>query len=322
MEAFSIIQIPWYIKKKLKPKLIGSNIDYKRFNIKDRKIFDNLHLKAHANDLDNADILYEWEIALKRVYSPRWIAHNVLLSIVWWKPIWFAYIEIYWLWQWLKGSVWRIDFKGSFFHFYEQIPQRWKDIYAFLSKEKEWKSWSVRETRKDIAFDFLFPFPQSGDKWIVPSWNSKRNVECYKHQGKYNSFWYLAEKNTNYGVRIYNKLVDIRKNGKEFWYWWEEKLPKNWVRIEFEFYPPYSQKSDEELMAICAKRILWDAKIVLWLPYRPCFDFKVENAYSYFKRYAENHWITVEVLLDELMNYHIELEYKKELASEKICNNS
>lgn len=60
MEAFSLIDIPTYHKKKLKKSLIGSNIDYKRFNIKDRKILDNLTLSSRkANDTDNSDVTYE-----------------------------------------------------------------------------------------------------------------------------------------------------------------------------------------------------------------------------------------------------------------------
>ncbi len=313
MEAFSIIEIPPYIKTKLKRKLLGVNMDYKRFNIRDREIIRGIHqFSRKASDTDNSDIIYDWEVAMQRIHSPRWIAHNILLSMVGWKPIWFAYMEVYWPWQGLRGSVGRIDFKWSFFHFYDQIPERWKQVYNALI-EQEGKI--VRTTRKDVAFDFAYEFPQWGDKWINPAKNSKRSVECYKHNGLFNSYGYLAEKNTNYGIRIYNKIIDIEKNSKEFWYWWTEKLPKNWTRIEFEFYPPYSLKSDEELMKICSMRLLGSDSISLWLPYRPCFDFKLESAYSYFTRYALNHWITIDVLLEELVDYHTEQNYKKELAN-------
>lgn len=313
MQAFSIIEIPDYIKKKLNRKILGSSMDYKRFNIKDREILKAIHqFWKKANDTDNADILYDGEVAMQRIHSPRGIAHNILLSIIGGKPIGFAYVEIYWQWQGLRGSVGRVDFKGSFFHFYDQIPERWKNVYKALI-EQEWKL--VRTTRKDVAFDFALDFPQGGDSWIKPAKHSKRSVECYKHNWLFNSFWYLAEKNTNYWIRIYNKIIDIEKNWKEFWYWWKEKMPKLWTRIEFEFYPPYSLKSDEELMKICSERLLGNWIINLWLPFRPCFEFKIESAYSYFKRYAENHWITVAVLLEELVDYHTETEYKKELAN-------
>ena len=313
MEAFSIIDIPPYIKTNLKRKLLGYNMDYKRFNIKDREILRAIHqFGREASDTDNSDIIYEGEVAMQRIRSPRWVAHNILLSIIGGKPIGFAYIEIYWPWQGLRGSVGRVDFKGSFFHFFDQIPERWKNVYKALIAEEGKR---VRTTRKDVAFDFAFDFPQGGDKWICPSKNSKRSVECYKHNGLFNSFWYLAEKNTNYGIRIYNKIIDIEKNAKEFWYGWREKMPKVWTRIEFEFYPPYSLKSDEELMKICSERLIWSGTISLWLPFRPCFEFKIESAYSYFRRYAENHWITIDILLEELVDYHTEQEYQKELAN-------
>jgi hypothetical protein len=69
-------------------------------------------------------------------------------------------------------------------------------------------------------------------------------------------------------------------------------------------------------MQMCASRLLGGGAINLGLSFRPCFEFKVENAYSYFKRYAENHGITIDVLLEELVNHHVEQNYKKELALE------
>jgi len=312
MEAFSILNIPDYQKKRLKRSYIWSNIDYKRFNIKNRDILFNLSLMSKANDWDNADVKYEGEVVLKRIQSPRGIAHAILLPIIGGKPISFGFVEVYAKWQGLKGSVGRIDFKWSFFHFYEQIPLKWREIYeklVLLAKE----GIEVRETRKDICFDFTFPFPQNGESWIFPSKNSKREVECYRHEWKWNSFWYLAEKNSAYGVRMYNKIVDIKKNQKEFWYGGEGKIPEKWTRIEFEFYPPYSLMDDETLMKLVASRIMGSyKKITIGLPYRPCLEFQVERAYNYFSRYAKNHGITVEQFIDEIVAWHIHVENLKE----------
>lgn len=96
MEAFSIVDIPKYQKKKLKKTFIGIGIDYKRFNIKDRKILDTLTLTSRqASDTDNSDVTHEGDVSLVRVNSPRGIAHVALLGIIGGKPISFAYIEVY-----------------------------------------------------------------------------------------------------------------------------------------------------------------------------------------------------------------------------------
>lgn len=95
-----------------------------------------------------------------RVKSPRGIAHSITLSVIGGKPISFAYVEIYGIGQGLKGSVARIDFKGSFFHFYDNIPKRWRDVYETLSELSETTS-KVRITRLDVALDFNFLFPQN-----------------------------------------------------------------------------------------------------------------------------------------------------------------
>lgn len=318
-EAFSILDIPLYIRKKLKKTYIGSNTDYARFNIRSNDTLANLktkfyHLFYRANDTDNSDIVYDGDLAVHRVRSPNGVAHNVIMSIEGGKPIAPIFIEIYHNGKGLKGSVWRVDFKWSFFHFYEQIPDRWKAIYIELKKLSiEWVK--VRKTRSDIAFDFAFPFPQNGENWIQPDKNSKREVQCYRHEGLWNSFWYLAEKNSAYGVRIYNKKIDIAKNKKEFWYGGEEKLPEHWTRIEFEFYPPYSLAPDEEMMRNVAMRIMGVESISLGLPFRPCLEFNIERAYTYISRYAKNHGITMERLVDELVAYQIHIENMREYHS-------
>ena len=313
MIAFSILEVPTYLKKKLLKKCIGVHVDYKRFNIKHNEIFWEIPLLLKkANDTDNSNMSFDGEVSFLRVSSPRWIAHQVIVAFIGIWPVAICYIEQYWNWQGLQWSKWRIDFYGAFFHFMDFIPDRYIRMYKKLCDLAELKKW-VNVTRIDIACDFDFEFPQSGDNWIRPCKNSKRDVYMYKTDGKKNSFWYLSSKNSWYGVRIYNKKVDIMKNGKEKWYWGEKCIPKNWTRIEFEFYPPYSKMSDEELMKLCYHRITWDIHLELWMKFRPILEFSVENAYNYFERYAKSHWISIETLIDEIMWFHIYIEEKKEI---------
>jgi len=40
-------------------------------------------------------------------------------------------------------------------------------------------------------------------------------------------------------------------------------------------------------------------------------EFQVERAYDYFERYAKNHGITMERLIDEIVAWHIHAENMK-----------
>lgn len=310
----SILEIPDYIKKRYKRHILGVSIDYKRFNIRDRKLMDSLLLSAHkANNETNSNVAYDGEVAFVRVWSPRWVAHKVVMSVenIW--PVPFCYVEIYWLGQGLKWSIAKIDFYGAFFHFIDIVPKRYLDLYTYLQDLSIQETQKVKVTRIDVAIDVARAFPQNQGNWIKPCENSKREVQMYKHKGLFNSYWYLSDKNRWYGVRLYNKIVDIEKNWKQNWYWWSEKLPKNWTRIEYEFYDPYTKWNDDDLMRICAEKVLWDGQVSLWLKFRPCFDFKIELAYWYFERYAKSHGISMERLIKDIKDYHekmIELNWQ------------
>lgn len=325
MEALSIIELPEYKKKEYSKNVLWVSIDYKRFNLKSRKVLEGLLLNAHrANNETNSNTVYDGEVAYMRVNSPRGVAHKVVLAIENVGPTPFCYIEVYGQWQWLHWSVAKIDFYGAFFHFIENIPKRYLQLYSYLRDLAIEQPAVCRVTRVDIALDFEADFPQNWWSWIKPCKLSKRDVSAYRHHGKYNSYWYLSNKNSWYGVRMYNKLVDITKpwSNKVNWYGGEEKLPKKWTRIEFEFYPPYSLMDDDELMQLCWDKVVNKWEVQLWLKYRPNFEFKVEKAYLYFDRYAKNHGITIERLIDELIEYHTKIEALNEVLSWQSENNS
>lgn len=296
-------------------------MDYKRFNIKDRKIMKELFINSNqANDEDNSNTIHDTdnEVTYMRVSSNNGIAHQVLVNIVNVWPVPIIQVEEHAPWRGLRWSVWRVDFYGAFFHFMDYIPKRYVREYEKLTELHKNEPENLRTTRKDVSLDFIFDFPQKGNNWIKPSPNSMRDVISYKHEWKYNSFGYLSNKNSGYGVRIYNKRVDVLRNrkwwkaNKSSWYGWIENIPENWTRIEFEFYPPYSLMSDEELIKICWERCTWSTKVNLWLKFRPKATFEIERAYNYFQNYAENHWITMEELMDQIITFHCYLEEKKE----------
>ena len=344
MKAFSIIDIPVYQSRKLKKCENSMQIDYKRFNIRDRDLFESLFTTEVAwliawwknwtqfTNITNSNVAYDREVAFlrvdtknsesrlkvgqtweKKVYSPRWIAHQIIAVAEWVWPIPFAYIEMYWKWQGLKWSVGRIDFYWAFFHFFEDVPVRYRNLYNKLQTLSRNDDKKVGVTRVDIAFDFFdFEYPQNSHLWINPAKQSKRSVEVRYHDKKINSTSYLAEKNSWYWVRIYNKSLQVMQSQKWNWYWGKEKIPENWTRIEFEFYNPYSSMDELELRKMCKLKVFWDSDFEIWHAPKPRFEFNVENAYRYLEKYAKNHWVTVEILLDECLKYHKYLQEIKE----------
>lgn len=314
MKAFSILEVPQYLRKKLEKSAIGIGIDYKRFNIKNRKVMEILPLiLRRANDCDNSNTSYDGEITFLRVRSPRGVAHQVLISLVGIGPVPIMYIEEYWVGQGLAWSIARVDFYGGYFHFRNSVPERIHNVYKKLD-ELGTENIDVRVTRIDIAMDFDFLFPKKGGSWIVPCANSNRSIVSYTTMWLYNSFGYLTNKNSWYWIRIYNKKLEVEKSGKWNWYGGKSALPDNWTRIEFEFYPPYcSEKSEEWLLQACWSRVTDSITLSLGLLTVPKIGFEVENAYQYFLRYAKSHGISMEALLSCVYDYHIYTQEKKEI---------
>lgn len=60
MKAFSIFNVPKYQQKKLFNSALGISIDYKRFNIRDRKLLDGILLASHrADNMTNTNVAYD-----------------------------------------------------------------------------------------------------------------------------------------------------------------------------------------------------------------------------------------------------------------------
>ena len=303
MKAFSLLDIPNYQLEKMKRKYIWCSIDYRRFSFNSlQKMNDYLlkYLSWHtgASNASNWSVSYNSTGCLiSRQKSPRWDSYQLIVWIegVWPVPI--IYFEIYRPDLAMWDSVGRFDFYGAFFHFRDQFDVIFSDMYDSMIAE-------IRSTRVDVAFDFNLPVIPSMIKWIKPSRNSKRHVRQF-HDWKDNGMSglsYLTNKNSWYGVRFYDKSLDCRNNGKKSWYW--PMSENDWTRIEFELYPPYSQRNDKEIIAMCSAWIGW-MDVSLWLHYRPSPWYLVPNAYAYFARYCKSMGITIDMLLDDLTSYHI-----------------
>lgn len=250
-----------------------------------------------ASNSSNGSISYSGDgYLISRQKSPRGDSYQL---IVWIEGIWpvpIVYFEIYKPELAMGDSVGRFDYYGAFFHFRDQFDPMLSDMYDSMSQE-------IKSTRCDVAFDFEIPIIPSMVKWVKPSRNSKRSIASY-----YNQKWdisglsYLTNKNSGYWVRFYDKNLDTANKWKKSWYW--HMSDKEWTRIEFEIYPPYSVQSDIAMIALCSAWI-GGMDVSMWLHYRPCPWYLIPNAYTYFVRYAKNQGINFDTLLDDLTAYHI-----------------
>jgi len=311
MKAFSLFQIPDKNKLIIKDNFRSSNIDWKRFNFSNKADFLDLigdyFPGYNLLDTDNSNSRFFRDAVFLRVRSNLWMAFQYVVTIVGVGTVPICRVEIYS--QGLKDSCGRIDFYGAFFHFREYLWDRVVQLYSFLDEEYQKKDSFVRCTRMDVAIDIRIPFPKNVFEFITPAPRDK--VKARKTIKAYNyidwvphSVSYLPKKNSWYGVRIYDKILDIKDKGKEFWY---TDLPEDLTRIEFEFYPPYSNmNTSESMLSFCLSKVFGFPMKPLGLHYRPALGFNVENAYSYFCRYAKNKGITIGELINELQNYHLD----------------
>lgn len=307
MQSFSLLNIPDSFIDTLKQNFISSNIDYKRFSFSHKsEFFELINDYFPWNELidsDNSNSLFTPWAVLVRVPSPRWRAFQYIISIEGIGPIPLLYIEQYS--DGLKNSVGRVDFYGAFFHFRSYISDRIRKFFSILEFQTLNSFSGVRCTRIDVALDFSVPFPLEVQKWIVPSKNSLRSAKCYNWiDDRFHSISYLTKKNSWYGVRMYDKIIDINQKGKQLWYC--DNLPIDLTRLEFEFYPPYSNShTSESILSLCSSRIFWFDVPSMWLFFRPNTGFNVENAYAYFLRYAKSKWMLLSSVLSEISKYHL-----------------
>lgn len=303
MRWFSIFQLTEEDTAYFHASLVSVGIDYQRFSFSDTdtmsRILNSYFPNTWLIDSDNSNTLYVHTGALTRVSSPRGFAYIYTLAFEGIGAVPICFFEIYK--NPFGGSVGRIDLYGSFFHFESFLPMELRHLKEDLLSE--WSRDHIRCTRTDVALDFEMPYPQNICDIITPSRHAKRWVNTYNDNGVLNSASYLTRKNSWYGVRVYNKILDIKQKGKEFWY---DNLPDNLTRVEFEFYPPYSHINDStQILELVLDRLFGNKNIPVGLGSRPQLWFVVENAYAYFKRYAISKGVSVDFLIEEITKYHL-----------------
>lgn len=316
MQAFEIFKIP---DKKL-PFFIKNFVkvwcDYRRFSFSVRDEFINVVKTYFPNywkiDSDNSNVAYLHSGSLMCVNGKQGRAYIYSVAYEGIGPVPLCYIEIYSEKSKLPAAG-RIDFYGSFFHFFDNVPPFLLDLYKYLDTIYQTK-YSITCTRTDIAFDFILPFPKDWLHYYHPSKNAKkRKVNPYYDYTTgsplLNSTSYLTKKNSWYGVRMYNKILDVRDKEKESWY---IDLPQNLTRIEYELYPPYTKFSVSHLQNLISKKLLGSEIPPLWLEFRPNYGFKIENAYHYFRRYAKTKGIDLVEMLNLVKNYHLKYIWQQD----------
>lgn len=303
MRGFSIFNLSDEDRQYFHHTLKNIGIDYQRFSFSDNdtmgRILNSYFPNTGIIDSDNSNTLYVHSGALTRVPSPRGFAYIYTLAFEGVGPVPVCFFEIYK--NSFGGSVGRVDLYGSFFHFESFLPMELQHLKADLYEQ--WDKWYIRCTRQDVALDFEMSFPQNICDIITPSRHAKRWVSTYNNNWVLNSASYLTRKNSWYWVRVYNKILDIQQKGKDLWY---DKLPENLTRVEFEFYPPYSQINNSvEIQELVLDRLFGNKNLPIGFSFRPQLWFVIENAYAYFCRYAKSKWVGVDYLIEEITKYHL-----------------
>lgn len=314
------------IQRLLKKTLFNRQLDYEIFSVENITLFskdetpNRLGYMKYADycaklwdwlskiDSDNSNEFYieEHWLTVTKNKTPRWYFYNFYITFAW-KAVNIFTIEEF-FGKNITNDCWRFIFRGAFYYFSSEIPKHIIDTYFEIKSEWENtrnKDWQViKRTRVDVAFDFDFPtFDYS--QFVKKSVNSKTAIKAYNPNDEWLYTWiqYLPTKSNKwYWLRIYDKHQDTKDKNKQFWYWDSVKDYKNWNRIEYEIYPPYSnQCSDEELFSWFSHILFWNENVndrkIVW---QPKSQYDSRNSLKTFIKYSKNHWVNVWTALTDL----------------------
>lgn len=303
---FNFLQFWEKSKKIFSQNHITTSIDYHRFSIKNYELLWNLlgrFLKANIDD-DNSNSYtsMNWEYTIEKRRTNLWYAYVYLYKIDWIGTYsLFSIEEFNYQTMRLTWSSWRIEFTGVYFHFEYDLPIDVQNLYFDLYENSLIEySWVV-STRVDVAVDCAVevPFMMA---FVKKHKNSKKALRCYnwvfdestermikKEQDWYKhwnfqSYAYLPTKWKGYGIRVYNKHLDIAEKWKISWYAWSD-LPENWTRFEFVFMGNYCQQANIQKLihqshwALFWKPVSWDFK------YKPKAEYSLELTYRNLEKY-------------------------------------
>lgn len=311
------LQIPYSTQKKFAKKIINVDVDYLQYTCYDiEQVFRYMYGMLGFNweiDDDNSNIEYNerYNLSLHCVGTKMWRAYTVTFLSPWFPPIPIISLEIYNEDKVkLLKTQGKIVFYGSYFPFRQIIAEDVPEVIRFANWIERFTIQNsnskpiCKRTRVDIALDFEENISMSWIKrYITPHKNSKHAVRHYnwdREKRSYQSLAYIPSLSRGIGIRIYNKILDLKMKNKKFLYPEYGEKFKNVMRIEMIYAWDFAQNDLFDLIKYTKHRILWDFEVAIQKRSQPKSEYSPLSAYNYFKRYAKNHGKTLIEVLDDV----------------------
>lgn len=334
------LNLPKKAQKEFRENFIAMNLDFMQFTcyqishiLQNMKNFIGL---TGEIDTDNSNTEHNKDKNISVTYwqTKNWHAYSIFFHSPGFSPLMVASIEVYDIEKiQLLKTEWKIVFYGAYFVFNEileeeapSVIQLYKSIELSMSynfhvqKDKNWKLIQkplYKRTRVDIATDVGV---EMSKKWITqyirPHKNSKHVPKPYSYDPiteTFQSVGYIPRLKQGIGIRVYNKVKNIRDIKKGAWHPTHgTEINPIVTRIEVVYSWDFAQNTINELFDYTKFRILGDEKVQFKPKIRPKSEYSPLSAYEYFKRYAKNHGKNLREVLDDIMMITI-TEEKKDL---------
>lgn len=330
------LQIPSKTQSKFKENFINIDVDYMQYTCYDiKQALHNLYNILGFSwkiDMDNSNTEYNYNLnlSLTNHETRMWNAYIIHFLSPGFPPIAIANVEVYHpKKKWVIKTEWKIVFYGWYFVFRDIIAEEVPEMLRFANTFELWTIVQTQKndkpvykrTRVDIAVDVKWQVSQRWMyKYIKPSKNSKHAVKPYNFSpeiGWFQSFGYIPWLSKYVGIRIYNKVLDIKAKNKECYHpaYGSEDFP-DVTRIEIIYGWDTATQNIETLLDYTKFRILWTDQVSMNRKQRPKSQYSPLSAYEYFKRYAKNHGKSLRDVLDDVMLIAIteeqkDIEYKE-----------
>jgi len=324
------LQIPSLTQKKFSKKIINADIDYLQYTCYDieqafRYMYNILGFSWEIDD-DNSNIEYneKYSLSLHCIGTKMWRAYTVTFLSPWFPPVAIISLEIYNEDKVkLLKTQGKIVFYGSYFPFrqiiFEDSPEvlrfaNWVERSTAPTTQNNNFPQICKRTRVDIALDFDENISISWLKrYIVPHKNSKHAIRHYNwlpEKNSFQSFAYIPSLSRGIGIRIYNKILDLKNKKKTFLYPDYFEKYKKVMRVEMVYSGDFAQNDLNCLLDYTKHRIIWDSQIIIQKRSQPKSEYSPLSAYQYFQKYAKNHWKTLKQVLDDVTLIAIAEEQK------------
>lgn len=327
------LKIPQKIQADFKKNLIGVNVDYLQYtcyNISEPllNLYNYLWFSWEI-DMDNSNVEYNFNLNLSLVHNDTKMGHAYQVTFLtpWFAPIPIFSVEVYNPNR-VKtlGTQGKIVFYGAFFVFNEILQEEAPEVIRYanaielgtLVQSQKNERPVYKRTRVDVAVDVWVSVSQ---KWhsdyISPHKNSNHTPRTFNNRkdlGGWQSISYIPRLWQCLWIRVYNKILDIIRKKKKWWYpnYGTDENPIV-TRIEVIYSWDSAMDSLDNLLNYTKFRILWDSETLLKRYIRPKSEYSPLSAFKYFQKYAKNHGKKMHELLHDVCSmYAREEEYKNE----------